>query len=82
MSTLALIWGILALIGFVVAFLPCLGSLNWLNIPFSLLGLVLSAIAMAKEPPARRGGAIAGLIMCAIAAIIGMWRLWAGGGVL
>jgi hypothetical protein len=82
MSTLALIWGILALIGFVVAFLPCLGSLNWLNIPFSAIGLVLSLIAVAKEPPGRRGGAIAGLVMCAIAVIIGMMRLWAGGGLL
>lgn len=82
MSTLALIWGILAIIGFLVAFLPCLGSLNWINIPFSVVGLVISIIALSKEAPDRRGGAMAGLVLCAIAVIIGMARLWAGGGIL
>jgi hypothetical protein len=82
MSTLALIWGILAIIGFMVAFLPCLGSLNWLNVPFSVIGLVISIIAVGKEAPDRRGGAMAGLVLCAIAVIVGIIRLWAGGGIL
>jgi hypothetical protein len=82
MSVLSLIWGILAIIGFMVAFLPCLGSLNWLNVPFSAAGLIFSIIALSKEPPHARGGATAGLILCAIAVIIGIARLWLGGGIL
>ena len=82
MSTLALVWGILAIIGFLVAFLPCLGSLNWLNVPFSAVGLVFSIVAASKAPPQSKGGATAGLILCAIAVIIGIARLWMGGGIL
>lgn len=78
MQLIALIWGILAIIGFGVAFLPCLGSLNWLNIPFSIVGLIVSAIAMGQAPPGRRGTALTGLILCIIAVVIGFVRLAAG----
>ena len=40
-------WGILAILGMIVAFFPCLGALNWLNIPFSGLGIIIAAIALA-----------------------------------
>ena len=45
MEMVSLVWGILAVLGLGVAFLPCLGALNWLNIPFSLIGLIISVIA-------------------------------------
>ena len=82
MQTFSMIWGILALIGMGVAFFPCLGSLNWLNIPFSATGLVVSLIAYAKASPDKKGTAMAGIVMCAVAAALGFLRLQLGGGIL
>lgn len=82
MQILSLAWGILALLGFFVAFLPCLGALNWLNIPFAIVGLVISIVAFVKEAPGRRSAAAAGIILCAIAILIGAKRLIMGGGVI
>ena len=84
MSTLVLIWGVVAFCGFTLALIPCLGWLNWLNIPFSLAGALISIIAMArahsdKKSPVRP---IVGLILCAIAASVGLLRLLLGGGLL
>ena len=82
MTTLSLVWGILSMVGMMVGFLPCLGSLNWLNIPFSVIGLIISIVALTQAPPDKKGGAVAGTVLCAIAIVIGMARLIAGGGVL
>ena len=82
MQILSLVWGILALLGFFVAFFPCLGALNWLNIPFAIVGLILSIIAFASGVPGRRGFSIAGIILCLIAVFIGAKRLVWGAGVI
>lgn len=83
MQTLSLIWGILAVVGMMVGFFPCFGSLNWINIPFAAIGLIISIIAYSKASPQEgRGSSIAGIVCCAIAAILGFLRLSAGGGVL
>ncbi len=82
MATLSLVWGILAMAGMVVAFFPCLGSLNWLNIPFSVVGLIIGILALAKPSPAGKSAAMAGTVMCGIAAALGFVRLVLGGGVL
>jgi hypothetical protein len=82
MQVLSLIWGILAILGLGVAFLPCLGSLNWLNIPFALAGLIISIIANSKAPAGQKGMSITGIVLCAIAVGFGVIRLIAGGGVL
>ena len=82
MQTVSLVWGVLAMLGMLVAFFPCLGSLNWLNIPFSIVGLIVSVIAMGNAPLGRQGTAKAGVILCAIATILGMIRLAMGGGIL
>ncbi|HEU0139600.1 MAG: hypothetical protein KJZ78_09170 [Bryobacteraceae bacterium] len=82
MQTLSLVWGILALVGMLVGMFPCLGALNWLNIPFALAGLVVSIIALATAGPNSRTGSIAGTICCAIATGLGLLRLAIGGGVL
>ena len=82
MSTLSLIWGILAIGGMLIAFFPCLGSLNWLNIPFSVAGLIVGVIAVVTAKDGKKGAAIAGIVLCSVAAVFGMIRLAAGGGVL
>lgn len=82
MTILSLVWGILAILGLGVAFLPCLGSLNWINIPFAGIGLIISIIALVQAPPAKKGAPIAGTVLCAIAVLFGIIRLIAGGGVI
>ena len=82
MQVLSMAWGILAVIGMFVAFLPCLGALNWLHIPFSACGLLVSIIALATSKDGNRNGAIVGVIGCSIAIALGLIRLAVGGGVL
>ncbi|HEY1217537.1 MAG TPA: hypothetical protein VGF03_01275 [Bryobacteraceae bacterium] len=82
MQVLSLVWGIVACVGLVVGFLPCLGALNWINIPFSLVGLVISVIATTQEPPGRNGPAIGGIVLCSLGVVVGFVRLILGGGVL
>jgi hypothetical protein len=65
-----------------VAFIPCLGALNWLNIPFSLVGLIISAVATSQAPPDKKNLAIIGIVLCAFAAVFGLIRLVLGGGIL
>ena len=81
MQVLSLTWGILALIGMLVAFFPCLGALNWLNVPFSAVGLIISAATVATTKSESKGTATAGLICCVVAVILGIARLMLGGGV-
>ena len=82
MQLLALVWGILALVGMVIGIIPCLGALNWLNIPFAALGIVIGFIALQRPPPERKKMATTGTILSAIAAVVGLYRLMLGGGVL
>ena len=82
MGILALIWGILAIMALFVGFIPCLGSLNWLNIPFAVVGVVIGVIAAATAQPGRRGSAIGGVVLCLLAIGLGLVRLMLGGGVL
>jgi hypothetical protein len=82
MSTVSLVWGIVSLVGMIVGFLPCLGSLNWLNIPFSAAGVIVSIIALTKAAPGQKGGPIAGVVLCSAAVLLGLIRLVAGGGVV
>ncbi|MGC8792375.1 MAG: hypothetical protein ACP5U2_03170 [Bryobacteraceae bacterium] len=75
MQVLCLVWGILALLGMFVGFFPCLGALNWINIPFSAVGLVLSIVALVTSRDPRKGPAVAGLVMCTLAVVLGALRL-------
>jgi hypothetical protein len=71
----------LAVIGMLVGFIPCLGALNWLNIPFAGVGIVISAIALGTSEGEKQG-AVAGLICCSVAVLFGFFRLIIGGGVV
>ena len=82
MQFVSLVWGILAVLGMVGAFLPCLGALNWVNIPFAGVGLVLSIIALATAKLENRGVAIAALAANSVAVAIGVIRLVLGGGII
>jgi hypothetical protein len=65
-----------------VAFFPCLGSLNWINIPFSFVGLIISIVALVTTQEPKKGMSIAGIICCGIAVLFGSIRLIAGAGIL
>ncbi len=81
MQILSLIWGILAIIGMFIGFLPFLGALNWLNVPFSGIGLAVSIIALITSKKGNKCGSICGIICCSIAIMLGTIRLIIGGGI-
>lgn len=80
MQVLSLLWGILAIVGMVVGFFPCLGSLNWLNIPFAGVGIIVSGLALAAGDSSKSSG-VAGLVCCIVALFFGIIRLALGGGI-
>lgn len=80
MQMLSLVWGVLAILGLGVAFVPCLGSLNWINIPFAIVGLIIGIAA--KNQPGKGGAATAGIILNGLAIVLGVLRLILGGGIL
>jgi hypothetical protein len=82
MHIVALVWGILALGGMFIGFVPCLGALNWINSPFAAIGLAISYMAYTKATPETRTLAQAGLVMNGVAVVFGFVRLMAGGGIL
>lgn len=79
LSIFSLVWGILAIIGMAVGIIPCFGSLNYLNIPFAVLGLLFSILAILLS--SKKELAIAGCLLCAVAIFIGAIRLVIGFGV-
>lgn len=80
MQVVGLIWGILSIIGMFIFFLPFLGAFNWLNIPFALVGLIISLIGTATAK-GNRGTGVAGIILCLIAVVVGVLRLKMGCGI-
>ena len=79
LSILSLVWGLLAIIGMFIAVIPCLGSLNYLNIPFAALGLLFSVFAIIVS--SKKELAVAGCVLCAVAIFLGAIRLVLGFGV-
>lgn len=82
MQIISLTWGILALLGMFIGLIPCIGALNWLNIPFAVAGLIVSIVAHTSAPPWNRTSSLTGIILCAIAIFVGFKRLVWGGGIL
>ena len=81
MKTASLVMGILSVCGMFLGFIPCLGAFNWVNIPFAILGLIISIVAYTRNDSEPKGNAKAGIAMCAIAMIFGLVRLILGGGI-
>jgi uncharacterized membrane protein (UPF0136 family) len=82
MKTASLVMGILAIFGMLLGFIPCLGAFNWINIPFAVVGLLVSIAAYLQENNLPKGNATAGIVMCATAAFLGFIRLFIGGGIV
>lgn len=79
MQILSLAWGILAILGFLLGIIPCLGWFNILNIPFAIVGFIIGIVAFASAPPGRRAFSVVGIILCLIAILIGAKRWILGG---
>jgi len=82
MQLISMIWGIFSILGMLIGFLPCVGALNWIVIPFASLGVLVCGVTLATSRDPYRGGAIAGLVCCFVAVIVGAVRLFLGGGIL
>ena len=82
MKTASLVMGILSIFGMLFGFIPCLGAFNWINIPFALVGLVISIVAYVQEDGLPKGNATAGIMMCGVAVFLGFIRLFIGGGIV
>ena len=83
MQSVSLIWGLFSLFGMLIGFVPFNGALNWLLIPFAVIGTIVSALALGLAPAeAGISKGIAGLISCGIAAIFGFIRLVVGFGIV
>jgi hypothetical protein len=68
----SLILGLLAIPWVLLATLPLVGALNWLVIPWALLGLFLGVLS------SRTSGRNLNLIVLIVAVV----RLWIGGGLV
>ena len=79
LSIFSLVWGILAVLGMAVGIIPFLGSLNYLNIPFAVLGFLFSILAIVLS--SKKELAIVGCILCAVAILFGIIRLVIGFGI-
>lgn len=82
MQALSLTWGIVALFGMLIGLMPLFGALNWLNIPFAVVGVLISSAALGRARDEGKGMSIAGLVCCTIAVLVGILRLVVGLGVL
>lgn len=84
MKIVGLIFGILAVLGMLLGFIPCFGALNWLNIPFAIIGLVLSIVGYNQLSKLNlpTGAPVTGIVLCVIAIVFGGIRLILGAGVI
>ena len=82
MQAVCLAWGILSIVGMIIAFFPCLGALNWLNIPFSVVGLLFCLTVQTLSGRRYKIGSLGGAVLCATAIGIGLLRLGIGFGLL
>lgn len=72
LNLVALILGGVSLLMVAVAFLPLLGWLNWLILPFAILGAGLGQLSSSN----------AGRNLCLVVIVIGVLRLMLGGGII
>lgn len=72
LNIVSIIIGVVALLFAVVAFIPFLGILNWLIVPLALIGAGIGAMSQVNS----------GRNLNLVVIVIGILRLWLGGGIL
>ena len=58
MQVFSLLWGIVAIIGMLIGFVPLLGALNWLNIPCAGVGIIFSAVGVGGSRGLQANGCV------------------------
>jgi hypothetical protein len=71
-NTVSLVIGSLAFILVILAFIPLLGALNWIIVPMAVVGLAFGAVSDKTS----------GRNLNIVVIVIGVIRLWLGGGIL
>lgn len=82
MGVISILWGIVALLWMLLAFIPFFGWGNWFMVPFAVLGAIVAGIGILFTAKEHRGRAKTGLILNLIAIVIGIFRLHIGGGII
>jgi len=72
LNLVSLIIGAVALVFVAIAFLPLLGWANWLVVPLAIIGAAIGAMSRGR----------AGLNLNVLVIIVGVLRLFLGGGIL
>ena len=75
LNGITLLWGLLAVVGTVMGFVPRFGILNWVNIPFAFAGAVVGIIAVVSSKHGGSKAGVAGLALCVLVSLFGMIRL-------
>lgn len=75
LSVVALLWGVLSILGMLAGLIPCLSGISWLNLPFAITGAVVGIVAILSRPQGGTKSAVAGTALCMLASIVGMLRL-------
>jgi hypothetical protein len=73
---IGLLIGLSAMLSFMISIIPFLGFLNWLNIPYSLFGVLVCTLSLclSRKEKSKVCGAI-GLALCLFTTIAGILRL-------
>ena len=82
MGLISLLWGIVAMLWMVLAFIPLLGWGNWFLIPFAAVGAIIAAVGILFTRTGNRGRAKVGLVLNGIVIVVGIVRLSLGGGIV
>ena len=72
LNIVSLIIGLVAMLFAVVAFIPFFGILTWLIVPLALIGAGIGAMSQSNS----------GRNLNLVVILIGVLRLWLGGGIL
>lgn len=75
MQVASLVIGILTATGSFIGFIPCLGWLNYINVPFAIIGLILGIISVSTAEPGQKTPSVVGICCCSFAIIFGLVRL-------
>ena len=82
LNAVTLLWGLLAVLGTFLGFVPRLAIVNLVNIPFAFAGAVVGIIAVVSSKHGASKAGVTGLAMCVLASLFAMIRLALGPGSL
>jgi hypothetical protein len=69
-----LAWGIISFTVMGIALMPLMGMLNWINIPFSGIGVLIGLVTIFTARP-RKWPSIVGTVLCSFALLAGSIRV-------